>query len=59
MSKGIEFILYKIIFDWLETHEIGPACNAATAKRLSQRIATRLDRAKMITKDGDKVKEPG
>ena len=48
MSKEIEQKIYGIILSWLETHEIGNACNEAIAKKLAQRIDTRLDRAGVL-----------
>ena len=55
MVTYLEQYLFKVILGWLDTHPTGKACNAAIAKKLAQRIETRLDRAGMITKDGDKV----
>lgn len=58
MVTYLETFLFKIIHGWLDTHQIGSACNEAIAKKLAQRIETRLDRAGMITKDGNSVLLP-
>lgn len=44
----LEQKLYNWILSWLDTHDIGPACNEAVARKLAQRIATRLGRAGML-----------
>ena len=54
MMTYLEMFLFKVILGWLDTHPPGKACNEAIAKKLAQRIETRLDRAGMITKDGGK-----
>lgn len=55
MPTKLEEFLFKVIKGWLDTHPPGRACNEAIAKRLAQRIETRLDRAGMIMKDDNKV----
>ena len=55
MPTELEVFLYKIIVGWLDTHETGNACKEAVAKKLAQRIETRLHRANMTTTDGKKV----
>ena len=56
MVTQLETFLFKVILNWLSTHPPGKACNEAIAKRLSQRIESRLNQARMIVKDGDKEK---
>lgn len=56
MATYLEVFLYRIILSWLDTHAVGEACKEATAKRLSQRIETRLDQAGMVTKNNGNVK---
>ncbi len=56
MTSLIEQKICSIILSWLDTHTIGAACKEAVAKKLSQRIKTRLDQAGMITKDTGKEK---
>jgi len=56
MATYLETFLFKVINGWLDTHPTGQACNEAIAKKLAQRIETRLARAGMITKDASKEK---
>lgn len=56
MVTYLEMFLFKVIHGWLDTHPPGKACNEAIAKKLAQRIETRLDRADMIIKDAGKEK---
>lgn len=58
MQGNLENTVGNIILGWLETHQIGNACDAAVAKKLSQRIVTRLDRKGLIVNNGEKIKEP-
>lgn len=59
MATYLEMFLHRIILSWLETHPVREACKEAVAKKLSQRIETRLTQAGMITKDNGNVKITG